>query len=270
MLVSITYKCQLDCTHCFNEQRGPDGKHMSLKKFDDVLVFARKLGIRVLVLSGGEPTLHPLLLDILHRAAKAKMIPVVPSNGAFATNKKLCTKLLDFCDKHSGLIQVTNDKRFYPQRLPESSAWSHPVVCMTDHIEMIRPCRRVKENGIEPESETPNCVNLRILTRNSNLRHAMYVLERERGRLCLPSVDIDGTVRVGEPDTCHPAGQVTDNIEYIEQRIRQMKCSRCGLVKNLPQKYKAAIGESSGIDDVLAYERSLQELLTRIVYVNEE
>jgi hypothetical protein len=64
-----------------------------------------------------------------------------------------------------------------------------------------------------------------------------------QGRICCPSINIDGTVVAGETDTCHPIGTVDSTMEEIEEALRTMHCNRCGLVKNLQPKYLEAIGE---------------------------
>lgn len=38
MLVDLTYACNMGCTHCLSDCK-PDGKHMSIDTFKDVLKF---------------------------------------------------------------------------------------------------------------------------------------------------------------------------------------------------------------------------------------
>lgn len=64
-LLQITERCNLNCAHCFLSA-GPKGDHMSI---DDIrnIVMPRLKGCRVIniTLTGGEPFLHPDILDIV-------------------------------------------------------------------------------------------------------------------------------------------------------------------------------------------------------------
>ena len=41
MLVEVTYACKMGCTHCLSDCK-PDGEHMTLEVFEDVLKFMIK------------------------------------------------------------------------------------------------------------------------------------------------------------------------------------------------------------------------------------
>lgn len=42
MLVEVTYACKMGCTHCLSDCK-PDGEHMTLEVFEDVLKFMIKI-----------------------------------------------------------------------------------------------------------------------------------------------------------------------------------------------------------------------------------
>ncbi|WP_243719698.1 radical SAM/SPASM domain-containing protein [Actinomadura sp. KC06] len=67
--LDLTRKCQLGCSHCFNES-GPAGEHGTMTRDDWVRVLdqAAACGIRRIQLIGGEPTMHP---DAAHLAEYA-------------------------------------------------------------------------------------------------------------------------------------------------------------------------------------------------------
>ena len=41
MVVDLTYACNMGCTHCISDCK-PDGQHMSIKTFSDVMDFMVK------------------------------------------------------------------------------------------------------------------------------------------------------------------------------------------------------------------------------------
>ena len=57
MLVKITTQCSMGCTHCMEEAL-PEGECMPLETFKKVLPFIEACygGVRIIMLSGGEPT----------------------------------------------------------------------------------------------------------------------------------------------------------------------------------------------------------------------
>ena len=58
MLVEVTYACKMGCTHCLSDCK-PDGEHMTLEVFEDVLKFMIKNQIPTWSFSGGEMFEHP-------------------------------------------------------------------------------------------------------------------------------------------------------------------------------------------------------------------
>ena len=59
MLLKITEKCSINCTHCMNRATA-DGEHMTKQTFDDALDFLLdNNACDVVTITGGEPTEHP-------------------------------------------------------------------------------------------------------------------------------------------------------------------------------------------------------------------
>lgn len=64
MLVELTYACKTGCTHCLSDCK-PDGEHMSIDTFKDVLKFMVDHTIPTWMFSGGEMFEHPEILTML-------------------------------------------------------------------------------------------------------------------------------------------------------------------------------------------------------------
>lgn len=68
--LEITGKCNLACTHCYADS-GPLGSlygSMSDRDWTEAIDQARELGCRQVQFIGGEPTIHPHLLDLVDHA----------------------------------------------------------------------------------------------------------------------------------------------------------------------------------------------------------
>lgn len=220
MLVRITHQCHMLCSHCFI-QASPNGPHMSLDTFEKVLRFIPEF----VILSGGEPTEHPQILEILNLLKANGVHVLLLSNGVFL-HGPLKNAVLDRVD----CVQITNDPRFYPQHV-------HPVaherILWETHIRSVFPIGRALTNGIPPTRLSPSCFNLRSLTKHfKDVRFAINAL-RVKGKFCTPSINIDGTISSGELHCCEPIGSVTDSLEKITDNIRTLRCRKCGLYKNL-------------------------------------
>lgn len=240
MLVRITNQCNQSCSHCFHEGVGPKADHMSRETFDQTVEFAKRIGVHCLILTGGEPTMNPLLLDFIRSFKKGEFILALTSNGSFAARPRFTKELMKLCDRKGVSIQVTNDRRFYPNPLPKSKVWDELVY--VDHVPMIYPCRRVKENGHTVTRTQPSCFNLRSLGRRSTFSIAARQLEM-LGRFCVPAIGADGRVFIGEADTCTPIGSINDPLLDIDIGLSRARCRKCGLVEMMPPEYREAIGE---------------------------
>ncbi len=82
MNLFVTYRCNLACPYCFARDfaRTKPGD-MTRQDFQEVLDWAVRAGQPALGLLGGEPTLHPDLVWMTRRAARAGVAPVVFTNG---------------------------------------------------------------------------------------------------------------------------------------------------------------------------------------------
>lgn len=79
--LEITGKCQLECVHCYASS-GPTGTHGPLTSEDwcRVIDQAADLGVRMVQLIGGEPTLHPALPTLIGHTLAAGVEVEVFSN----------------------------------------------------------------------------------------------------------------------------------------------------------------------------------------------
>ena len=80
MLFQITNKCFMGCPHCMDDSR-PNGGRMDCDTFSNALSFAKDNGEMHIVLSGGEPTEHPSLVEFCREINKTHVLFSIASNG---------------------------------------------------------------------------------------------------------------------------------------------------------------------------------------------
>ena len=237
MLVRITNRCSMGCIHCLTDA-SPSGQHMDWATFCSSVQMSLDLEtMRMLMISGGEPTEHPDILRYIDHANKLGFVVVLTSNGTFVDDEQLTEQLLS----RDILIQVTNDRRYYPRSV---RMIEHRRVCYEETLRMISPFGRALGNGLPVTQTFPSCFNLRSVTRSTgDVRLALAFL-RSKARFCVPSVNVDGTLVAGEAPSCAVIGSVFSSPEDVTKRVIGTSCGRCGLVGNLSQKQKLAIGEA--------------------------
>lgn len=205
---------------------------------------------RFLLLSGGEATEHPDVLWFLETARAAGYRLILITNGMWLDDPELRAKILrpDWTDL---MVQVTNDPRFYP-KAPKAVSTDDPRVVFVPSLTVLVTLGRLKPSRLPaspPVRKGPTSFNLRSITRSlGDVREALFML-RVRAAAgmsghCSPSISSDGTIVAGETSNCFPVGNVHSTAEEITRKLVIMTCNKCGLVDNLTQEQKLAIGEA--------------------------
>lgn len=76
----LTYACNLDCFFCYND-RGRQGTLLSVDEWKSLIDDLARMQVLSLVLSGGEPTVHPGFFAIGAHARRQGFVVRVKSNG---------------------------------------------------------------------------------------------------------------------------------------------------------------------------------------------
>lgn len=257
MLIKITNYCSMGCSHCM-EDSTVKGEHMTRETFGQALEATLRIEAQwlamgmplTLMLSGGECTEHPDVVDFVQAALGTGALVVLLSNGMFLANDELRESLLRPEWKRV-LFQVTHDPRFYPTAPPE---WKDPrityIPALTGLITLGRAARSKKalHQGV-PVKGAPSSFNLRSVTRSLGSIEAAVAqirLHAVRGKngWCTPAISADGDITAGETNACFVIGNVHSSTRELTRALINMQCNRCGLVTNLTQQQKRAIGES--------------------------
>jgi radical S-adenosyl methionine domain-containing protein 2 len=91
----ITGRCNYRCKFCFSQKL--DEEVTSLEKAEEILQYLRRMSMEKINFVGGEPTLHPLFLDIVKLAKGMGFVVSLVSNGYYL-NRNVIFELSPFVD----------------------------------------------------------------------------------------------------------------------------------------------------------------------------
>ena len=96
--MAINTKCNNSCIWCYAKATQKQSLDMSDETFGKVLSLIKQTSCKYLTFLGGEPTLHPKLVDFIHKAAINNLDSVIVSNGSGYSNS-FFTSIEDVKDK---------------------------------------------------------------------------------------------------------------------------------------------------------------------------
>lgn len=102
----IDSRCNLHCPFCIRKNLSSN-YDMSLETIDEILDVAPSLfNVGAIIITGGEPTLHPNFINIVDKACKKYPFVIVNSNGTF--DKNIANVLLGRMSKNL-FVQISLD-----------------------------------------------------------------------------------------------------------------------------------------------------------------
>lgn len=102
ILLEITSACNHECIYCYNDIK--QYIHMSLSRVEQVLKIAASYNINTIMISGGEPLLHPRILDILELFKKYNIRYVLSTNAA-----RITEDVMECFERDNASVQVSFD-----------------------------------------------------------------------------------------------------------------------------------------------------------------
>ena len=77
--LDITWRCDLDCVHCYLDQK--NGPELTTAEWHAVIDQVADAGVLTVVWSGGEVTLRPDFLELLQHAARRQLVSRIKTHG---------------------------------------------------------------------------------------------------------------------------------------------------------------------------------------------
>jgi len=251
MLLKITEKCSMNCTHCMNRATA-DGEHMTEQTLDDALDFLiNNNAYHSIMVTGGEPTEHPEFVKMMGKIISKMSCQSYPCVITITTNGFWCLEHPEEAKKiavETGYVkvfwQVSTDRRFYPKELPtHKKLWREPGFCLcTDCVTALYPQGRALDNYPDLcTAKASKCFNVRALTKqlpNPSVESIVRELLNKQ-KFCTPAIRVDGSISLGESDLCPKMASIYDNPDEIIKKIKEFKCHQCDHINDkLPDLYK--------------------------------
>jgi radical SAM protein with 4Fe4S-binding SPASM domain len=133
--LQITRKCNMGCPHCY-ACSDPAGEHMALSDVAMTLRQLAQLGVCQLAIGGGEPGLHPHLVEVLELAHGLGMVPNLTTTGDGMT-----PRVLEAFARYCGAVALSLEDvgpgfsarrrsgfRFFESSLQRLRDWGIPTV----------------------------------------------------------------------------------------------------------------------------------------------
>jgi radical SAM protein with 4Fe4S-binding SPASM domain len=102
--LALTYACNNACAHCYNEPGRFEMDSLGLEGWEDVLDTLAEIGVPHVILTGGEPTLHPDLPAIVRHADGLGLVVGMNSNGRRLADPQRVEALVEAGLNH---VQIT-------------------------------------------------------------------------------------------------------------------------------------------------------------------
>lgn len=94
LFVILTYKCNGNCVYCI-ERNVHQKAMLTDESFDNALEFAREKGLSTIFLHGGEPTVHPNIVEYAKKAKNAGFLVKMFTNGIAVDTIRKMDGILD-------------------------------------------------------------------------------------------------------------------------------------------------------------------------------
>jgi len=224
---------------------------MSLDNFQQAIRFANQSSAKILIISGGEPTSHPQFGEFLTYASKMfNGGIVVTTHGMYISEPTGCDWFSVFPEIQ---FQITNDDRYYPVKIDKEAikyveaTFKNVVFCDRiggDIYPQGRAIRYLDITHRNSKCKGTKCFNLRSISNHqstSGFTEVISILESQ-GRFCTPSINIDGSIAMGESNQCSTVGTIYQPMSKLYEAITSSQCNDCLMLNKLTPLHWNAIG----------------------------
>ena len=183
MDLAITYRCNNDCAHCYNE-RPRDYPELSTKTWHQILDRLWEIGIPHVVFTGGEPTLREDLPELIAHAEQNGQITGINTNGRRLSDREYLENLVKSGLDHVQITIESHDSNIHDSMVKARGAWKQTVA------------------GIRNALETP----LYVMTNTTMLRTNSPTLEQTLiflANIGVPTVGLNALIYSGRGLTVH-------------------------------------------------------------------
>lgn len=134
MDLAITYRCNNDCSHCYNA-RSRNYPELTTKKWHQILDRLWSLGIPHVVFTGGEPTLRRDLPELIAHAEQNGQITGINTNGRRLSDRNYIESLIKAGLDHVQITLESHDHQVHDSMVNSRGAWKQTVAGISNALE---------------------------------------------------------------------------------------------------------------------------------------
>lgn len=178
MDLAITYRCNNNCSHCYNA-RPRSMPSLPLEDWKRVIERVWDLRIPHIVFTGGEPTLHPNLPEMVAYAESLGVITGLNTNGRKLADPSFLDSLVKAGLDHVQITLESHDPDIHDRMVAVPGAWEETVAGIRNVM----------------KSRLYIMTNTTLLTHNSPMiEETLYFL----GELGIPTVGLNALIYSGK------------------------------------------------------------------------
>ena len=133
MDLAITYRCNNDCAHCYNE-RPRDYEEVSTETWKTILDRIWQIGIPHVVFTGGEPTLRQDLPELIAHAEKNGQVTGLNTNGRRLGDPDYVKSLVEAGLDHVQITVESHDPLVHDRMVCAKGAWRQTVAGLKNFL----------------------------------------------------------------------------------------------------------------------------------------
>lgn len=134
MDLAITYRCNNDCSHCYNA-RSRDYPELSTSKWHQILDKLWSIGIPHVVFTGGEPTLWEDLPELIAHAEQNGQITGINTNGRRLSDPAYVEELIKSGLDHVQITLESHEPEIHDAMVNLHGAWKQTVAGIRNVLE---------------------------------------------------------------------------------------------------------------------------------------
>jgi radical SAM protein with 4Fe4S-binding SPASM domain len=152
MDLAITYRCNNDCTHCYNA-RARNYPELDTGQWKKILDQLWALGIPHIVFTGGEPTLRDDLPELIAHAEGNGQITGVNTNGRRLSDAAYLDLLIEAGLDHAQITLESHLPEIHDRMVKSQGAWQQTVSgiknALASHLYVMTNTTLLQDNSLE-------------------------------------------------------------------------------------------------------------------------
>lgn len=217
MDLAITYRCNLDCAHCYNA-RPRNHPELPTDQWKTIIDKLWEIGIPHVVFTGGEPTLRDDLPELIAYADQKGMVTGINTNGTRLADRDFLDKLIAAGLDHVQITLESHDPAIHNAMVRRDFAWDKTIAGLRNVV----------------KSNLYMMTNTTLLTNNFQQLEATLDFLATEG---VPTVGLNALIYSGKGKTVETGLREEELPALLELAIKKTEQNHQRLIWYTPTQY---------------------------------